>query len=130
MPDVLSVDEMIRLLEAPKVEEPLAWRDRALLELAYGAGLRVSELCALGLTDLLIGDGLVRAYGKGKKERLVPIGRAGRVGGLGVPDDDPPASTREHRRGAGDLNARAANRCRGSVRGHRRSVPSKLDQNA
>ncbi len=76
LPDVLSVDEMIRLLDAPKVEEPLAWRDRALLELAYGAGLRVSELCDLGLTDLLIGDGLVRAYGKGKKERLVPIGRA------------------------------------------------------
>ncbi len=76
LPDVLSVDEMVRLLEAPRVEEPLAWRDRVLLELAYGAGLRVSELCNLVLTDLLIGDGLVRAYGKGKKERLVPIGRA------------------------------------------------------
>lgn len=76
LPDVLSVDEMVRLLEAPKVDEPLAWRDRALLELAYGAGLRVSELCDLRLTDLLIGDGLVRAFGKGKKERLVPIGRA------------------------------------------------------
>lgn len=76
LPDVLSVDEMIRLLEAPRLEERLAWRDRALLELAYGAGLRVSELCNLGLTDLLIGDGLVRAFGKGQKERLVPIGRA------------------------------------------------------
>lgn len=76
LPDVLSVDEMIRLLEAPRLEERLAWRDRALLELGYGAGLRVSELCNLGLTDLLIGDGLVRAFGKGQKERLVPIGRA------------------------------------------------------
>ena len=76
LPDVLSVDEMVRLLEAPRVEERLAWRDRALLELAYGAGLRVSELCNLGLTDLLLGDGLVRAFGKGRKERLVPIGRA------------------------------------------------------
>jgi len=76
LPDVLSVDEMMRLLEAPKVEQPLAWRDRALLELAYGAGLRVSELCNLALTDLLIGEGLVRAFGKGQKERLVPIGRA------------------------------------------------------
>jgi integrase/recombinase XerD len=75
LPDVLSVEEMNRLLEAPRVEEALAWRDRALLELAYGAGLRVSELCDLGLADLLIGDGLVRAFGKGKKERLVPIGR-------------------------------------------------------
>jgi integrase/recombinase XerD len=76
LPDVLSVDEMVRLLEAPRVEEALAWRDRALLELAYGAGLRVSELCNLALTDLLISDGLVRAFGKGSKERLIPIGRA------------------------------------------------------
>ncbi len=76
LPEVLSVEEMSRVLESPKVEERLAWRDRALLELAYGAGLRVSELCNLALTDLLIGDGLVRAFGKGRKERLVPIGRA------------------------------------------------------
>ena len=75
LPEVLSVEEMIRLLESPGVEEPLAWRDRALLELAYGAGLRVSELCDLAVADLLIPDGLVRAFGKGKKERLVPIGR-------------------------------------------------------
>ncbi len=76
LPEVLSVEEVVRLLEAPKVEDKLAWRDRALLELGYGAGLRVSELCNLALTDLLIGDGLVRAFGKGQKERLVPIGRA------------------------------------------------------
>jgi integrase/recombinase XerD len=76
LPEVLSVDEVTRLLDTPQVSEPLAWRDRALLELAYGAGLRVSELCHLALTDLLIGDGLVRAFGKGSKERLVPIGRA------------------------------------------------------
>ncbi len=76
LPEVLSVEEMERLLEAPRVEESLAWRDRALLELAYGAGLRVSELCALNLVDLLLTDGLVRAFGKGKKERLVPIGRS------------------------------------------------------
>ena len=75
LPDVLSEDEMNRLLEAPRVEEKLAWRDRALLELAYGAGLRVSELCDLSVTDLMIADGLVRAFGKGNKERLVPIGR-------------------------------------------------------
>lgn len=75
LPEVLSVAEIERLLEAPQVEEPLAWRDRALLELGYGAGLRVSELCDLGQTDLLLTDGLVRAFGKGRKERLVPIGR-------------------------------------------------------
>jgi integrase/recombinase XerD len=76
LPETLSVSEVEALLGAPKVEQPLAWRDRALLELAYGAGLRVSELCALGLTDLLLTESLVRVYGKGGKERLVPIGRS------------------------------------------------------
>ena len=75
LPDVLSVQEVESLLAAPAVEQPLAWRDRALLELAYGAGLRVSELCGLGLTDLLLPENLVRVFGKGGKERLVPIGR-------------------------------------------------------
>ncbi|MGH7523825.1 MAG: site-specific tyrosine recombinase XerD [Gemmatimonadales bacterium] len=76
LPDVLSEAEVNRILEAPRVEEPLAWRDRVLLELAYGAGLRVSELCDLAVGDVLLQDGLVRAFGKGRKERLVPIGRA------------------------------------------------------
>jgi integrase/recombinase XerD len=76
LPETLSVNEVEALLAAPKVEEPLAWRDRALLELGYGAGLRVSELCGLGLTDLLLSENLVRIFGKGGKERLVPLGRA------------------------------------------------------
>jgi integrase/recombinase XerD len=76
LPEILSVQEVEALLGAPRVEEPLAWRDRALLELAYGAGLRVSELCGLGLTDLLLSDNLVRVFGKGGKERLVPLGRS------------------------------------------------------
>jgi len=76
LPDTLSVAEIERLLEAPQISEPMAWRDRSLLELGYGAGLRVSEMCDLGLTDLFLSDGLVRAFGKGRKERLVPIGRA------------------------------------------------------
>jgi integrase/recombinase XerD len=75
LPETLSVSEVEALLAAPLVDEPLAWRDRAFLELAYGAGLRVSELCGLGLTDLFLSDGLVRAFGKGGKERVVPIGR-------------------------------------------------------
>jgi integrase/recombinase XerD len=75
LPDTLSVSEVEKLLAAPGLDDKLAWRDRAVLELAYGAGLRVSEICNLSLGDVLIGDGLVRAFGKGKKERLVPIGR-------------------------------------------------------
>jgi integrase/recombinase XerD len=76
LPETLSVPEVEAILGAPKVDEPLAWRDRALLELGYGAGLRVSELCNLGLTDLLLTENLVRVFGKGGKERLVPIGRS------------------------------------------------------
>jgi integrase/recombinase XerD len=76
LPPTLSVSEVEKLLATPQVDEPLAWRDRALLELGYGAGLRVSELCGLGLTDLLLTENLVRIFGKGGKERLVPIGRS------------------------------------------------------
>jgi integrase/recombinase XerD len=76
LPKALSVDQIEALLATPQIEEPMAWRDRALLELGYGAGLRVSELCELGVSDVLMGDGLVRAFGKGRKERLVPIGRS------------------------------------------------------
>jgi integrase/recombinase XerD len=75
LPDTLRVSEVAALLAAPHVDQPLAWRDRALLELGYGAGLRVSELCGLGITDLLLTENLVRVFGKGGKERLVPIGR-------------------------------------------------------
>ncbi|MBA2457742.1 MAG: site-specific tyrosine recombinase XerD [Gemmatimonadales bacterium] len=76
LPDTLSVTEIEALIAAPEIDEPLGWRDRALLELGYGAGLRVSELCGLALTDLLLPDQLVRVFGKGGKERLVPLGRS------------------------------------------------------
>jgi integrase/recombinase XerD len=75
LPETLTVDEVTRLLESPGIDDPMAWRDRALLELAYGAGMRVSELCGLGLGDLFFSEGLVRAFGKGRKERLIPLGR-------------------------------------------------------
>ena len=75
LPEVLSVDEVQRLLAAPTLDEPLAFRDRALLELAYGAGLRVSEWITLGVRDVVLAEALVRVVGKGNKERLVPIGR-------------------------------------------------------
>jgi integrase/recombinase XerD len=76
LPDVLSVDEVSRLIAAPTLDDPLAFRDRAMLELAYGAGLRVSEWITVGLRDVLLEDKLVRVFGKGSKERLVPIGRS------------------------------------------------------
>lgn len=75
LPAVLTVSEVEALLAAPSADDPLGWRDRALLELGYGAGVRVSELCSLGLTDLLLPEQLVRVFGKGGKERLVPLGR-------------------------------------------------------
>ena len=75
LPEVLTPAEVQRLLDAVTLDEPLAFRDRAMLELAYGAGLRVSEWISLGVRDVLFEDGLVRVFGKGSKERLVPIGR-------------------------------------------------------
>ncbi len=83
LPEVLTVGEVEKLLATPGVDEPLGWRDRALLEFGYGAGLRVSELCTLAVNDLLLSEGLVRVFGKGGKERLVPIGRKG-IGTLSV----------------------------------------------
>jgi integrase/recombinase XerD len=76
LPDVLTVDETQRLIAAPTLDDNMVFRDRALLELAYGAGLRVSEWITLGVRDLMLEEGLVRVFGKGSKERLVPIGRS------------------------------------------------------
>ena len=75
LPEVLSVTEIDRLLASPTLDDPLVFRDRAMLELAYGAGLRVSEWISIGTRDLMFDEGLVRVFGKGSKERLVPIGR-------------------------------------------------------
>jgi integrase/recombinase XerD len=75
LPEVLGVDEIEKLLAAPSLDEPLAFRDRAMLEVAYGAGLRVSEWISLGVRDVMLQDHLVRVFGKGAKQRLVPIGR-------------------------------------------------------
>jgi len=74
LPEVLTAAEVERLLSAIPLEEPLAFRDRAMLELAYGAGLRVGEWIALKVSDLMLDEGVVRVFGKGGKERLVPVG--------------------------------------------------------
>ncbi|EFL53158.1 tyrosine recombinase XerD [Solidesulfovibrio fructosivorans JJ]] len=73
LPDVLSRDDVARLLDAPDTATPLGYRDRTMLELLYAAGLRVSELIGLALTDFDAQAGLLRVFGKGSKERLIPI---------------------------------------------------------
>ena len=75
LPTVLTVAEVGRLLAAPNTDEPLAMRDRALLEFAYATGARVSEVVAMKPQDLLYEDGLARILGKGAKQRIVPVGR-------------------------------------------------------
>ncbi|MCE4362751.1 tyrosine recombinase XerC [Xanthomonas hortorum] len=73
LPQVLDADEAVRLVEVP-TDAPLGLRDRALLELFYSSGLRLSELCALRWRDLDLESGLVMVLGKGEKQRLVPVG--------------------------------------------------------
>jgi len=75
LPTVLSVAEVERLLAAPNPDERLGLRDRALLEFGYATGARVSELVGLRLLDLLYDEGLTRLFGKGSKQRIVPVGR-------------------------------------------------------
>jgi integrase/recombinase XerD len=76
LPDVLAVHEIESLLTAVDTSTPLGIRDRAMLETAYGAGLRVSELLTLTLPSLFFDDGYLRCMGKGSKERVVPVGTA------------------------------------------------------
>ncbi len=78
LPHPITVDEAARLLDAPREDSPAGLRDRALLELLYGSGLRVSELVGLDVDDVDLEEGAVRVMGKGGKEREVPIGRFGR----------------------------------------------------
>lgn len=75
LPEVLSREDVALLLAQPSGGDPLSLRDRALLEVMYACGLRASETVTLELHDLDIEDGLLRARGKGSKERLIPIGR-------------------------------------------------------
>lgn len=76
LPNALSREEVDRLLEQPDTATPLGLRDRAMLELAYAAGLRVSELLGLRLQDVQVEEGFVRVFGKRAKERWVPFGES------------------------------------------------------
>jgi integrase/recombinase XerD len=75
LPDSLTIEEMERFLSAPDLNKPLGKRDRALFELMYGSGLRVSEICSLPMTAVDCQEGYARIFGKGSKERIVPVGR-------------------------------------------------------
>ncbi len=77
LPQTLDADEMTRLVEVA-TDGPLGLRDRAMLELLYSSGLRLSELCGLRWDQLDLADGLVRVLGKGRKTRIVPVGRPAR----------------------------------------------------
>ncbi|WP_057896309.1 site-specific tyrosine recombinase XerD [Liquorilactobacillus oeni] len=74
LPEVLSTKEVERLLLSPDVTKPLGLRNRAILELMYATGLRVSEAINLQLSDLHLSLGLIQTLGKGQKERIIPIG--------------------------------------------------------
>jgi len=76
LPDVLTREEVERLLNAPSSTTPYGLRDRAIIELFYSSGLRVSELCGILLQSINLDDGYVRVFGKGSKERVAPIGSA------------------------------------------------------
>jgi integrase/recombinase XerD len=108
LPEVLTVQEIDDLLGAPDLSHPLAWRDRALLEFAYASGARVSELVGLELRHLNLEEGFASVFGKGSKERLVPVGRRA-AGALSVYiRETRPALERGKGRGRVFLNARGA----------------------
>jgi len=75
LPETLTVEEVAQLMQGPDLSKPRGLRDRALLELLYSSGLRVSELCSLKLQSLDLESAFLRVSGKGSKERVVPIGR-------------------------------------------------------
>jgi integrase/recombinase XerD len=76
IPKFLNLEEINRLIEAPDESHPTGLRDRAMLQLLYATGLRVSELCRVGIGDLNTSMGFVKTTGKGNKQRLIPVGAA------------------------------------------------------
>ena len=74
LPEVLSVEEIDAIQAAIDLSKPQGVRDRAIIEMLYSCGLRISELCQLQMSQLFLEEGYIRVHGKGRKERLVPIG--------------------------------------------------------
>ena len=76
IPKYLNLEEINRIIQAPDPARPTGLRDRAMMELLYASGLRVSELCKVGMADLNLELGVLRTTGKGNKQRLVPVGKS------------------------------------------------------
>ena len=76
LPEILSIEQIDALIAAPNTEKPQGVRDVAMLELLYGSGMRISELIELNLEDVHLTMGFVRVFGKGGKERIIPLGRS------------------------------------------------------
>ena len=106
LPRPLPVDDVRRLLEAPDEGTPAGLRDRAILELLYGSGLRISELTGMDVDDLDLEEGSLRVLGKGGKEREVPLGSFGRDAVGAYLTRGRPALATAASRGALFLNAR------------------------
>ena len=75
LPKVLSIQEVNEIINSISIKDSMGYRDKAILETLYSAGLRVSELCNLEMNNILFDSGMLRVIGKGKKERYVPLGR-------------------------------------------------------
>jgi integrase/recombinase XerD len=106
LPRPLPVEDVRRLLEAPDIGSPVGVRDRAILELLYGSGLRISELTGMDVDDLDLDEGSLRVLGKGGKEREVPVGSFGKEAVGAYLSRGRPALATAASRGALFLNAR------------------------
>ena len=117
LPDVLSIDQVTRLLSQPVGDKPTDIRNRTLLEVLYGCGLRASELCDLNLGDVALDEGYLRVTGKGGKDRVSPIsGAAARALSRYLTEARPELeSARGKSQGAVFLNARGGRITRQSV---------------
>ena len=131
LPKAITVEDVEALLEAAGADEtPRALRDRALLELLYGCGARISEAVGLDVDELDTDQGTVRLLGKGSKERVVPLGSFARRGGAGLPRARPPGAGRGRHRVAGAVPQRArrpavaAERLDRAARGRRARRPA------
>src|SRR5690606_6232770 len=106
LPGVLSRDEVARILDAPDPADRLFWRDKALLEFAYASGVRVGELITVKVRDVDLQEGLALVFGKGSRERIVPLGRAALQSLIVYLREIRPGLARNRGEGAVFLNAR------------------------